>query len=153
MFRGSSVSQNLVREANTTRAARVLVVEDERHIARLLEFALKKEGYEVAVAYDGEQALVALEQFAPDAVFLDLVLPGISGLEVLRRLRAHPKHAHLIVVVLTASPFGDTPAEVIEAGANAHCTKPVAPSTLSRKLLEFGVPPMVEDSSKLPIGH
>jgi response regulator receiver domain-containing protein len=68
--------------------ANVLVVDDERHIARFLEFVLKKAGYEVAVAHNGEQALAAVDGFEPDAVLLDLVLPGISGLEVLKRLRS-----------------------------------------------------------------
>ncbi len=130
-----------------TRAARVLVVEDERHIARFLEFILKKEGYEVTIAYDGEQALKVVDQCAPDAILLDMVLPGISGLDVLKRLRADRRHADRVIVVLSASLFGDLPAEVMEAGANTHCTKPIAPSDLLRKLAEFGVPPVIHQGA------
>jgi hypothetical protein len=60
---------------------RVLVVDDERHIARFLEFVLKKAGYDVALAYSGEQALVAVEAFDPDVMLLDLVLPKLTGLD------------------------------------------------------------------------
>lgn len=135
------------------RAARVLVVEDERHIARFLEFILKKEGYQVAIAYDGEQALGVVDQFAPDAILLDMVLPGISGLDVLKRLRADRRHAHRVIVVLSASLFGDLPAEVMEAGANTHCTKPIAPSDLLKKLAEFGVPPVIDEDAPASSAH
>lgn len=121
--------------------AKVLVVDDERHIARFLEFVLKKAGYDVALAYNGEQALVAVEAFNPDVLLLDLVLPGLTGLEVLKRLRADAKYAKLVVMVLSARSFGEVPAELREAGANEHCPKPIAPSTLLRKLTDLGVPP------------
>ena len=97
--------------------AKVLVVDDERHIARFLEFVLKKAGYQVAVAHNGEQALAVVDGFEPDAVLLDLVLPGISGLEVLKRLRSDRKQARCVVIVLSACSFGHAPAEVMEAGA------------------------------------
>ena len=128
------------------RPSRVLVVvEDERQTARLMEFILTKEGYQVERAADGPQALDAAPAFRPDAVLLDLQLPGLSGLEVLRRLRADPANAGLVVLVLTASSFEVPPAAaVLEAGADAHCTKPIAPSTLLRKLRELNVPVRVE---------
>ena len=124
--------------------ARVLVVDNERHIVRFLEFVLKKAGYEVAVAYNGEQALAAAEAFAPDVMLLDLVLPGMTGLEVLRRLRRDPRYTGLAVMVLSARSSGDMPAELTKAGANDHCTKPIAPSTLLKKLADLGVPPAVQ---------
>jgi DNA-binding response OmpR family regulator len=120
--------------------ARVLVVDDERHIARFLEFVLKKADYEVAVAYNGEQALAAVNTFVPDVVLLDLVLPGISGLEVVKRIRADANQADLVVIILSGRSFGDAPAEIVQAGANAHCTKPIAPSTLLKMLMDLGVP-------------
>jgi DNA-binding response OmpR family regulator len=128
---------------DAARPARILVVDDERHIARLLEYVLRKEGYEVRVAHDGEQALAAVEKDLPDAVLLDLVLPGISGLDVLKTLRADKQYAGLTIAVLSARSFEDMPSELIEAGANFHCTKPVAPSTLLKKLIDVGVPPKV----------
>ena len=132
----------------------VLVVEDERHIASFLEFVLKRAGYEVAVVYDGEQALAAVEAFAPDAMLLDLMLPGLTGLEVLKRLRADPRYASLVIMVLSGRSFGDVPAEVMEAGANEYCTKPIGPSTLLKKLADLGVPPVARTPrpSSLPEG-
>lgn len=126
-----------------TRPARVLIVEDERQTARLLEFILGKEGYRVARAGDGLQALEIAGTFRPDVVLLDLQLPGLSGLEVLRRLRSEPDHKGLVVLVLTASSYEVPPAAVLEAGADSHCTKPIAPSTLIRKLRELNVPSSV----------
>ena len=130
-----------------SRPARVLVVEDERSTARLLEFILTKNGYAVACAADGSRALEAAESFRPDAVLLDLHLPGLPGLEVLRLLRANPDYGRLVVLVLTASSFEAPPAVVLEAGADAHCTKPIAPSTLLRKLQELSVPVRLPDVS------
>ncbi len=129
------------------RPARVLVVDDERHIARVLEFVLKKAGYEVAVAYDGEQALSEVKRFAPDALLLDLVMPKLSGLEVLKRLRADKQYAHLVIAVLTARSFEDVAGEIMRAGANLHCEKPVAPSTLLRGLSGLGISPLIADDA------
>ena len=129
--------------------AKILVVDDERHIARFLEFVLKKAGYEVALAYNGEQALAAAEAFDPDVVLLDLVLPGLPSLEVLKRLRADFGHAALAVMVMSTQPFEELPAELREAGANAHCTKPMAPSTLLKKLADLGVPPSIQGSGPI----
>jgi DNA-binding response OmpR family regulator len=134
---------------NAERAARVLVVDDERHIARFLEFVLKKAGYTVAVAHDGEEALAQVKGFAPDAVLLDLVMPKLSGLEVLRQLRADDRYAGLFVAVLSARSFEERGQEVLKAGANLNCEKPVAPSTLLSQLTEFGIPPRL--SVLLPI--
>ena len=125
---------------------KVLVVEDERHIARFLEFILRKEGYEVIVAANGEQALALLASARPDAILLDLVLPGRSGLDLLRRVRSDSSSRDIVVLVLTARSFEDAPEEIIQAGANSHCTKPIAPSTLLRKLLDLGVPPLHSES-------
>jgi two-component system alkaline phosphatase synthesis response regulator PhoP len=125
------------------RPARVLVVDDERHIARLMEFILKREGYEVNIAYSGEQALVQADKVRPDLVLLDLMLPGISGLEVLKRLKSGEDRPTMKVVVLTGRSFEADSQGMIESGASCQCTKPIAPSTLIRKLLDLGVPPRV----------
>lgn len=130
-----------------TRAARVLAVDDERHIARLIEFVLKKEGYDVRIAHDGENALSLIEEFSPDAVLLDLMLPRMSGLDVLKALRSDGKHTNLAVMVLTARSFEEMPAEVIDAGASMHCTKPIAPSSLVKKLLDLKVPPRIAEAA------
>ena len=125
------------------RPARVLVVDDERHIARFLEFVLKKAGYAVAVAHDGEAALAQAKVFNPDAILLDLVMPKLSGLEVLRHLRADPRFAHVFIAILSARSFEERAKEVLTAGANLNCEKPVAPSTLLSQLVSFGITPIL----------
>jgi DNA-binding response OmpR family regulator len=120
---------------------RVLVVEDEQHIAKFLQFVLNKGGYDVSLAYDGEEALAVFEQYRPDAILLDLVLPGISGLDVLRQLRSDPNNARVAILILTASSVEQLAEEVVEAGANSYCPKPIAPSRLLQKLDELGLPP------------
>src|SRR5262245_28946192 len=127
------------------RPARILVIEDQRHIARFLEFVLQKEGYQVHIAYDGEQGLAAIAEHEPDAVLLDLALPKVSGLEVLKTLREDQRHTDLPVGILTSRPFEEMPAESLAAGASFHCTRPIAPSTLIKKLIDYNVPPHVRE--------
>ena len=117
----------------------ILVVEDERHIARFLEFVLRKEGYAVECAFDGDDAVQRLQSHSYSAVLLDLGLPGRSGLDVLRFVRSSEGSSKTIVIVMTAKSSGDVSYQVLAAGANAHCPKPVAPSTLLRKMKELGV--------------
>jgi len=129
------------------RPARILVVEDERHIARLLDFVLRKAGYELSVATSAEQALVEIEKSRPDALLLDLVLPGMSGLEFLKIFRSKPSFSSCIVIVLSGHWFEHTDETLAGAGASAQCSKPIAPSTLLRKLWELGVDPLLPKES------
>src|ERR1700761_628825 len=80
----------------------VLVVEDEDALAALLQYNLDKEGYRVAVATDGEEALMLVDESPPDLIVLDWMLPKVSGVEVCRRLRARPETRNLPIVMLTA---------------------------------------------------
>jgi DNA-binding response OmpR family regulator len=121
------------------RAGRILIVEDDRHIARLLDFVLRRAGYELTVANTAEQALTELESCKPDALLLDLVLPGMTGLEFLRVVRSRSHFASCVVIVLSGHWFEQTDATLFEAGATAQCAKPIAPSSLLRKLRDFGV--------------
>lgn len=120
---------------------KALVVDDERHVARLLEFMLEKNGYQVSVAYDGNDALEKAGSFEPDVVLLDLVLPGLSGLEVLERLRTDKRFNGIKVLVLTGHAFDANTVSVGGIDADAYCTKPVAPSTLLTRLKDLGVGP------------
>ncbi len=123
------------------RLPRILVVEDERHIARYLEFVLKKEGYEVILAHDGEQALERLRECRPAAMLLDLVLPGLSGLDVLRTIRSNDEYDSLVIIVLSARSSPEDNTTLAACRVQAQCPKPVAPSTLLKKLREFGIQP------------
>jgi DNA-binding response OmpR family regulator len=130
------------------RSARILVVDDERHIARFLVYVLTREGYEAEAVYDGEEALAAVERFAPDGILLDLLLPKLSGQEVLARLRADPRFAALKILMLTGCPVqeGDV-ADPLNNGADAYCVKPIGPSVLINLLRQHGLSARVERKS------
>ena len=127
-----------------SRPARILVVDDERHIARFLVYVLAREGYETQAAHDGEEALAAVESFAPDAVLLDLLLPKLSGQEVLARLRSNAKYARLKILMLTGCPMqeGDT-GDPMNSGADAYFLKPIGPSVLISLLKQHGLPSQI----------
>ena len=80
-------------------APRVLVVEDEDSLATLLQYNLDKEGYQVSIAGDGEEALVQIDEAMPDLILLDWMLPKVSGIEVCRRLRARAETRNLPIII------------------------------------------------------
>jgi two-component system, OmpR family, response regulator MprA len=104
-----------------SRSARVLVVEDDLDIAGVLRRSLDKEGYEVRVAGDGEDALDQASVFEPDAVVLDLGLPRLDGVEVCRRLRAE---GDVPILVLTARDALESRVEGLDSGADDYLVKP-----------------------------
>ncbi|HEX5138530.1 MAG TPA: response regulator [Planctomycetota bacterium] len=119
-----------------------MVVEDVRHMAHFLQRSLERAGYEVAAVHHGDEVLDAILTFAPQAVLLDLVLPGMSGLEICRALKADPRHERLKILIVTGHSFDDASAdEIRDAGADHQFTKPVSPVSLRAKLLELGIPP------------
>ena len=95
----------------------ILLVEDHPQLGRAMRQMLEAEGHDVTLAVSGEQALAFLETARPELVLLDVSLPGISGLDVLRRVRADPNLRDLPVIVDTASPLPEVEAEVSRAGA------------------------------------
>jgi DNA-binding response OmpR family regulator len=131
--------------AISSRPGRILVVDDERHIARFLVYVLTREGYEAQAVYDGEEALAAVETFSPDGILLDLLLPKLSGQEVLSRLRADPRFAGLKILMLTGCPMqeGDD-VDPLNSGADAYCLKPIGPSVLIRLLRQHGLKAQIE---------
>ena len=100
---------------------RVLVVEDDSEIADVLRRTLRGEGHDVRIAGDGEEALVAAAEFVPDLVILDLGLPKIDGVEVLRRLRAD---GDVPILVLTARSELEDRVEGLDGGADDYLVKP-----------------------------
>src|SRR3990170_4775587 len=101
--------------------AKILVVEDEPDIADFIRRGLTLKGYEVAVAPTGEQGLDAAREFAPDLVVLDLMLPGMDGVEVCRLLR---KESDLPIIMLTARDSVADKVDGLDAGADDYVTKP-----------------------------
>ena len=102
----------------------ILVIEDERDIVETLEYNLKKEGYKVAKAYDGLAGLRMAEEKIPSLVLLDLMLPGIDGLEVCRRIKKNPKTAAIPVIMLTAKGSETDKVVGLELGADDYIVKP-----------------------------
>jgi two-component system phosphate regulon response regulator PhoB len=103
---------------------RILVVEDERKLAQALQTALKAERYEVVLAPTGEEGFCRANAESFDLVLLDLMLPGLDGLELTRRLRRDPRTAHLPVVMLTAKKDEVDRIVGLELGADDYVTKP-----------------------------
>jgi two-component system phosphate regulon response regulator PhoB len=115
-------------------AARVLIVEDEAPLAALLQYNLEKEGYAVAVAVSGEEALEHLDRLVPDILLLDWMLPKISGLEVCRRLRQRADMADVAVMMLTARTNEGDRVAALNLGADDYLCKPFAIRELVARL-------------------
>jgi DNA-binding response OmpR family regulator len=103
---------------------RVLVVDDDRNIVQLVRMYLEKDGYQVAVAYDGEEALASVRVFQPDLVVLDLMLPGLDGVTVCRAIRRDSKNADVPILMLTARREEADKVVGLDSGADDYLTKP-----------------------------
>jgi putative two-component system response regulator len=110
--------------------SRVLVVDDEPAVAEMLRRLLVKEGYSVDVFNDGQEALNALPTVRPHIVLLDVNMPGLSGIDICRRLKHDPLHRLTPVVMVTALTQRDVRLEGLEAGADDFLAKPVDPQEL-----------------------
>ena len=108
-------------------AAKILVVEDEPDIRKLVQYNLVQDHFKVLEAEDGEQALKILKREKPNLVILDLMLPGLSGLEICRALRAHPETARLPILMLTAKAGEADKIIGLEMGADDYLAKPFSP--------------------------
>jgi type II secretory ATPase GspE/PulE/Tfp pilus assembly ATPase PilB-like protein/CheY-like chemotaxis protein len=116
------------------RGATVLLVEDEDQLRRVMKDLLQREGYKVAEARDGIQALDEVDRHAPDVIILDLNLPGIDGYSVLAQLRSRPATRTIPVMVLTAKGDEDNEVRVFELGADDFVTKPFRARSLTARL-------------------
>ncbi len=112
----------------------VLVVDDERDILELVQYNLGKEGYHVTVVETGEDALAATRTKMPDLIVLDLMLPGVDGLEVCRRLKTDAKTRSIPIVMLTAKGSEADIVAGLELGASDYVTKPFSPRVLSARI-------------------
>ena len=101
--------------------AKILVVDDEKPITDIEKFNLEKEGYDVVVAYDGEEALQKVEEESPDLIILDLMLPKVDGLEVAREVR---KTRDMPIIMVTAKDSELDKVLGLELGADDYVTKP-----------------------------
>jgi len=114
-------------------AARVLIVEDEEPLTLLLRYNLESEGYEVDAVARGDEAQVRLQEEVPDLVILDWMLPGLSGIELCRRLRARPQTKTLPIIMLTARGEESEKVRGLATGADDYMVKPFSvPELLAR---------------------
>jgi two-component system phosphate regulon response regulator PhoB len=109
---------------------RVLIVEDEDAQAEVLRYNFDSEGFDVTVAGDGDEAMLAVEEQQPDLVLLDWMLPGTSGIAVCKRLRNHPETRALPIIMLTARGEESDRVRGFESGADDYVPKPFSPSEL-----------------------
>ncbi len=108
----------------------VLVVEDEEDIQQMVCYNLLRRGYRVASATSGEEALEFLAGERPDLVLLDIMLPGISGIDICRRIRKEPLTASVPVIMLTARSEENDVISGLDSGADDYVTKPFSPKVL-----------------------
>ena len=114
----------------------ILVVDDEEDIRAVLGLILTRAGYDVREAEDGESALVSVERDPPGLILLDVLMPGMDGFEVCRRVRTDPETAHIPILMLSAKTDSRSRQEGISAGATAYLTKPQAPAQLLRHVAD-----------------
>jgi two-component system, OmpR family, response regulator VicR len=136
---------------------KILVVDDEKPIADILQFNLKKEGYEVVCAYDGNEALRKVEEFHPDLILLDIMLPQRDGMEVCREVR---KKYEIPIIMLTAKDSEIDKVLGLELGADDYVTKPFSTreliarvkANLRRHQQVVNINDAVEESNEIAVG-
>ena len=115
-------------------AATVLVVDDEKDLLDLVTYHLEKAGLKSLAARDGETALQIAKDRLPDLIVLDLMLPGLDGLEICRKLRKEPKTAHMAIIMLTAKAEEVDRIVGLEMGADDYMVKPFSPRELLARI-------------------
>jgi DNA-binding response OmpR family regulator len=108
----------------------ILVVDDQKDFRELVRRALERQGFDVILASDGTSGLRIAEGHNPDLLVLDLTLPDMDGLEVCRRLREHPRHRHLPILVMSARASAPERVLGLETGADDYLIKPFVPEEL-----------------------
>ena len=103
---------------------KVLIVDDEANIVISLEFLMQQAGYQVEIARTGDEALHKIEQFLPDLVLLDVMLPGPNGFDILQQVRQNPERRSVAIIMLTAKGRDVEVTKGLALGANAYITKP-----------------------------
>jgi len=114
--------------------ARVLIVDDEEDIVEVISYNLEKDGYLISRAYSGEEALEKVRVDNPDLILLDLMLPGIDGLDVCKELKSNLASKHIPIVMLSAKGDEADVVSSLELGATDYITKPFSQRILSAKI-------------------
>jgi len=127
---------------------KILIVEDEKDIAKMIDYNLKKEGFRTLIARDGEDALDSAMRELPDLILLDLMLPGVDGLEICKELKKERKTAGIPIIMLTAKSRESDKIVGLELGADDYVTKPFSPRELIARIK--AVTRRAKDKEKLP---
>jgi len=112
----------------------VLIIEDEKNILELIKYNLEKEGFKVIAASEGDTGLLKAREYQPNLIILDLMLPGMDGLDVCKTLRQNAKTASIPVIMLTARGEEVDKVLGLELGADDYITKPFSPRELSARI-------------------
>jgi len=118
-------------------AYKILVVDDEPSIVRLMEFILARQGHEMLAAVNGEEALQKIRTHKPDLILLDIMMPRIDGYEVARLLRADPETAALPIIMLSAKAQEEDIRKGVGVGVDEYITKPFSPEHLVHVVADY----------------
>jgi CheY-like chemotaxis protein len=118
-------------------AHKILVVDDEPPIVRLMEFILARQGHEMLVAVNGEEALLRVREHHPDLVLLDIMMPRIDGYEVARTMRADEDLCHIPIIMLSAKAQEEDISKGVDVGVNEYITKPFSPEHLVKTVNKY----------------
>ncbi len=109
---------------------RILLVDDEKDILEFLSYNLKKEGFEVETCTDGQMALDILDEFKPHLIVLDVMMPGMDGIETCENIRSNSEYDNILITFLTARAEDYSQVAGLEAGADDYINKPIKPKVL-----------------------
>jgi CheY-like chemotaxis protein len=115
-------------------ASRVVIIDDNQDAAHTMSMLVEQLGGSARMAHDAVSGLSAVQEFQPDVVFLDIGLPGMDGYETCRRIRRQPSEQHIVIVAVTGWGQSQDKQRALDAGFDAHLTKPVDPTELARVL-------------------
>jgi two-component system alkaline phosphatase synthesis response regulator PhoP len=127
-------SQNVNKDSDTMSKGTILIVDDERDILDLIEYNLKKEGFVVVTAEDGEEGIEKARQVKPDLVLLDIMMPKMDGLEVIDMMRQDANLKDIPVIFLTARSDEKTEVKGLDRGADDFLTKPISTTKLVSRI-------------------
>lgn len=116
---------------------KILIADDEPNIVVSLEFLMKQRGYEVRVVNDGAEALKAVNDFRPDLILLDVMMPSVSGYDVCQKVRENPEWQGIRIIMLSAKGRDIEVTKGIAVGADAYVTKPFSTRELIAKVGEL----------------
>ena len=118
-------------------SARIVVADDEADIRRLIVFTLKRRGYEILEANAGDEALELIRRELPDLAVLDVMMPGLTGPEVIQSLVADPATASIVTILLSAKGQATEIESGLRSGASAYLVKPFAPAQLASRIADL----------------